>query len=209
MSLFDKMSSFEGFESSWKRLYAQGAITLVVGLFLGLVSALNHNIMVFNVQGYSMLPLSGMYLLILGCIECMDSFLSKNQRDTTQYLHVGVLDGVIGLLIILSTSHDVSRLVMMLAAFLITRGLVRVIYVFSLKLPNKTSTALCGAISIILGFMLSIGWSEPAAWFISMCLGIEIAFRGWAGISFALWVKHHKQSTNAQLFPDDEHSVIS
>jgi len=29
-------------------------------------------------------------------------------------------------------------------------------------------------------------------WFISFCLNIEIAFRGWAGISFALWVRKQK-----------------
>jgi uncharacterized membrane protein HdeD (DUF308 family) len=78
----------------------------------------------------------------------------------------------------------------MISAFLLLRGIVRLAFVFTLKLPHKLSTALAGLVSIVLGILVFMGWPTSAAWFLSLCLSLEITFRGWAGISFALWVKN-------------------
>ena len=120
-------------------------------------------------------------------------FLQKTQRDVIQNLQVGVLDAVIGTLTILSVSGNVSRLSMMISAFLIVRGIVRIIFVFSLKLPNKVSTAIGGLVSVILGILVFFKNGQQRRGGLFPCvLSIEIAFRGWAGISFALWVKKQK-----------------
>lgn len=192
MKLLEKLSRFEGFEMDWRRLLIQGMITLLTGVFLGLISTLKPDVMVMNVRGFSLLPLSGAYLSILGLLECLDAFFAKHQRDVVQNLQVGVLDVVVGILIVFSMTGSISRVSMMISAFLIVRGLVRIIFVFSLKLPNKISTAMGGLISVILGILVFLEWPTAAAWFVSFCLGVEIAFRGWAGISFALWVRKQK-----------------
>lgn len=195
MRLLEKLSHFEGFDTNWRRLIIQAVITLLVGCFFGLISAFNPEVMVLNVRGFSLLPVSGMFIFMLGLLECFDAFLAKNQRDVVQNLQVGVLDTVVGALTILSISGNVARLSMMIAAFLIVRGIVRITFVFALKLPNKISTSLGGLISVILGILVFLEWPSAEGWFVSMCLNIEIAFRGWAGISFALWVR--KQKNNA------------
>jgi uncharacterized membrane protein HdeD (DUF308 family) len=41
-----------------------------------------------------------------------------------------------------------------------------------------------------MGFMIWMGWPSTAGWFLSLCLNVEIAVRGWAIIIFALWVKN-------------------
>ncbi len=192
MKLLDKMSHFEGFELSWKRLLVQSLITLISGGFIGLISALNHDVMILNVRGFSLLPIAGLILVVLGISECLDAFLTKSQREVVQNLQVGVFDLVIGMFTLLSISGNVSRIIMMISAFLIVRGIVRITYVFALKLPNTISTAFGGLLSVILGTLLYQEWPTAEAWFISMCLSIEIAFRGWAGMSFALWVRKHK-----------------
>ncbi len=192
MRLLEKLSQFEGFDMNWRRLIVQGVITLMVGVFIGAISALSPEIMVFHIRGFSLLPLSGLFLLMLGLLECLDAFLAKTQRDVIQNLQVGVLDAVVGTLTILSVSGNISRLSMMISAFLIVRGIVRIIFVFSLKLPNKVSTAIGGLVSVILGILVFQEWPTAEGWFVSLCLSIEIAFRGWAGISFALWVKKQK-----------------
>jgi uncharacterized membrane protein HdeD (DUF308 family) len=192
MRLLKKLSQFEGFDMDWRRLIAQGVITLLAGVFIGSISALSPDIMVFQIRGFSLLPVSGMFLLALGLLECLDAFVAKSQRDVVQNLQVGVLDTVVGALTILSISGNVSRLSMMISAFLIVRGLVRIIFVFSLKLPHKISTAIGGLVSVILGVLVFQEWPTAEGWFVSLCLSVEIAFRGWAGISFALWVKKQK-----------------
>lgn len=193
MRLLEKISHFEGFEADWRRLMIQGVSILFAGCFMALASALNPGAVVLAAREFSWLPVSGIFILALGILECIDAFFAKHQRDFTQNLQVGVFDFVVGGLIIFSVSGTVSRLSMLIAAFLIVRGMVRIGFVYSLDLPNKYSTALGGLVSVILGILIFQQWPTDQGWFVSLCLNIEIAFRGWAGISFALWIKKQKK----------------
>jgi len=197
MKLFEKLTRFEGFDQDWRRLIVQWIIIMAVGVFLALASIANTDVIVLSARQFSWLPVSGMIIFILGLLECLDAFLAKQQRDVIQNLQVGVLDTVIGALIILSISGSFSRLSMMIAAFLIVRGIVRIALAYALDLPHKISTSLAGTISIILGVLVFQQWPTEEGWFVSLCLNIEIAFRGWAGISFALWVR--KQNKAGEL----------
>jgi uncharacterized membrane protein HdeD (DUF308 family) len=193
MKLLDKMTRFEGFETNWQRLIIQGAVIMFAGWFMALASAVNPDAIILSARGFSWLPASGVFILALGILECIDAFFTKHQRDFTQNLQVGVFDVVVGALTIVSISGTVTRLSMMIATFLLVRGMVRIGFVYSLKLPHKYSTALGGIVSIILGILLFQQWPTDEGWFVSLCLNIEISFRGWAGISFALWLRSQKK----------------
>jgi uncharacterized membrane protein HdeD (DUF308 family) len=133
-----------------------------------------------------------MVILSLGLLECLDAALAKETRDFLQNLQVGVLDAVVGSLIILSVTEEPSRFSMMIAAFLIVRGLVRITLVYALRLPHTLSTSLGGLLSIIMGALIWLEWPTGEGWFISLGLNAEIAVRGWAMMTFALWVKMQK-----------------
>jgi len=143
---------------------------------------------------FSWLPMSGILIFALGLLVCLDALLAKEQRDVIQNLQVGVLDTVVGALIFLSVSGTIYRLSLMIAAFLIVRGIVRVILAYALELPHKISTSMAGVVSIMFGFLIFQEWPTPDGWFISLGLNIEIAFRGWTGITFALWVRKQQNS---------------
>jgi len=192
MNLLEKFFSYDRFEMDWRRLLMQGAIVLCTGITLALASVLNPHAIVLSARHLSWLPLSGMIILALGLLECLDAFLAKESRDFLQNLQVGVLDAVIGGLIILSVAEDPVRFSMMIAAFLIVRGIVRIILVFALRLPQTVSTSLGGLAAIIMGFMILLEWPTAEGWFVSLCLNIEIAVRGWAIMMFALWVRRQK-----------------
>lgn len=198
MKLLEKFSQFEGFETDWKRLILQGTIILLVGAFLALASIVNPDAVVLSARGFSWLPVAGVFYILLGLIECMDALFAKQQRDFIQNIQVGVLDAVIGLLTIFSISGFISRLSMMIAAFLIVRGIIRIILAYSLNLPNRRLISVAGIVSVILGILVFKQWPSHEGWFVSLCLSIEIAFRGWAAIAFALWVRKKKQSSQLQ-----------
>jgi len=197
MKLLEKLSRFEGFDQDWRRLIVQWTIVMLAGMFLALASVTNMDAIVLSARQFSWLPASGLIIFMLGLLECLDAFLVKNQRDVIQNLQVGVLDTVIGALIILSVSGSFSRLSMMIAAFLLVRGIVRIALAYALNLPHKLSTSVAGVISIILGILVFQQWPTADGWFISLCLNIEISFRGWAGISFALWVRKQNKASKA------------
>jgi uncharacterized membrane protein HdeD (DUF308 family) len=192
MKLFRQLKPFERFEMSWHRLLAQGIVILCLGFLLALASALQPDIIVMSAQHFSWLPVCGMIILSLGLLECLDAFLAIQQRDFFQNLQVGALDTVIGALIIVSVSNTPTLLCPMVSAFLLVRGLVRISLAFVLRLPYQLVTLTCGIISVLTGVLVWEVQPNVEGWFLSLCLSIEIGFRGWAMMDFALWVKRQK-----------------
>lgn len=192
MNLLEKFLIYERFEMDWRRLLVEGALIVLTGATLAMASALNPDAVVLTARHLSWLPVSGMVILSLGLLECLDAALAKETRDFLQNLQVGVLDAVIGGLIILSVTEEPVRLSMMVATFLIVRGIVRITLAHALQLPHILVTSLGGLISIIMGFLIWKQWPTGDGWFISLCLNTEIAVRGWAMMTFALWVRKQK-----------------
>ena len=202
MNIFEKLFQLEHYEISWKRLFVQGTIIMVMGATLALSSVFNKDAVIMVAREFSWLPVSGMIIFFLGLEECLEAYLAKASREFHQNLQVGILDTVIGGLIIFSVSEDPQRLSMMIAAFLIVRGLVRIALVRALHLPHALSTSLCGTVSIILGLLICFEWPTNEGWFLALTLNIEIAFRGWAIIMFALWLR---KKNRIQLDPSENH----
>ena len=177
MKILEKSFSSENFAVNWRRLLLQGILIMVIGVTVALSSVLKADAVVLAAKEYSWLPLTGIIIFVLGLQECLEAFFAKISREFHQNLQVGLLDTVIGALIFLSVSGEPQRLGMMIAAFLIVRGSVRISLVHALGLPQALSTTVFGAISIILGLSLFFEWPTTQAWYMSLCLNIEIAFR--------------------------------
>jgi uncharacterized membrane protein HdeD (DUF308 family) len=189
MTLLDKLSQAHQFDLNWQRQCVQGSIILLTGLTFSLASVLQSDAIVMSATYYSWLPVCGIIILALGLLGYLDAFFAKEQRDFFQNLHVATLDTVIGSLIILSIPETLIRLSLMIAAFLIVRGMIRITLVCTLRLPQKILTSSTGLISIATGLMLWLEWPTADGWFLSLCLSVEIAFRGWAMIMFGVWLK--------------------
>lgn len=181
---------------SWKRLLVQGVIIMLLGQILSLSSLLKTDTIIMSARGFSWLPVAGLVIFILGLQECLEAFFAKDSREFHQNLQVGILDTVVGGLIVFSVSDEPQRLSLMIAAFLITRGAVRIALVQALRLPHIVSTSLCGIVSIVSGVLICFEWPVNEGWFLSLCLNLEIAFRGWAIIMFGLWVKKRNSIGN-------------
>jgi uncharacterized membrane protein HdeD (DUF308 family) len=193
MNPFKKFFLSERFEINWRHSIAKGVVILLIGVGLVLVSSVRSHVIILSAKELSWLPASGMVILALGLVECLDAFLAKETRDFLQNLQVGVLDTVIGAMIIFSVAEEPSRFSLMIASYLIARGIVRITLIYAMQLPRAGLSSIGGFLSIIMGFMIWMGWPSTAGWFLSLCLNIEIAVRGWAIIIFALWVKKQKE----------------
>lgn len=189
MPLLEQLLRFERFDLGWRRLLLQGAVILLLGATLTLASAFRSDGIILFARDLSWLPASAVVILSLGILECFDAFLAKEPRDFFQNLQVGVLDAVVGGLIFLSVAEPPARLSLMIAAFLMVRGIVRIVLVNTLRLPSALSTSVCGLASIVMGLLIWLEWPTAAGWFLALCLNVEIAFRGWAIMVFALWVR--------------------
>jgi hypothetical protein len=100
-------------------------------------------------------------------------------------------------LIILSVGDDPAKLSLLIAAFLIIKGIFRIVVAYATQIPNIVSTTVGAGVSIILGLLIWLEWPSPAAWFLAFCLSAEIGLRGWSLIMFAFWIKSQKERESA------------
>ena len=180
------------FDHSWQRHLIQGGVILMVGFLLILASSFNGDAVILGANFFSWLPVCSLIILGFGFLECLDAFFSKQQRDFYHNLHIGILDLVVGLLLLVGVNNTVEQLIPLIVAFLMIRGGVRFVLSQALKLQNRLSTSLTGLLSILLGIFLWIGWPTTDSWFAAFSLSAEISFRGWAAMMFALWLRKNQ-----------------
>lgn len=192
MNIKTKFEHFERFGTDWRRLLIRGSIMLCLGALLVAAALFKPDVMLMSTRDFSWLPAAGFVVLTVGLLECFDAFIARELRDFFLNLQNGVFDVVVAVLIIFSIGTDPARLSLMIAAFLIVKGILRIILAHATQLPHKTSTIIGAAVSVLLGLLIWVEWPSSAAWFLAVGLSSDIGFRGWSLIMFAFWVKMQK-----------------
>jgi uncharacterized membrane protein HdeD (DUF308 family) len=180
------------FDHNWQRHLIQGGVILILGVILLLASSFNGDVVILGANFFSWLPVCALLILGFGLLECLDAFLSKQQRDFYHNLHIGILDLVVGLLLLTGVDKTVEQLIPLIVAFLMIRGGIRFTLSQTLKLENRLSTSFTGLLSILLGILLWLRLPTADSWFAAFALSAEISFRGWAAMMFALWLRKNQ-----------------
>lgn len=162
---------------------------LVIGVTLISLTVFSPDVMIFHSREMSWLPLCGFVVLAVGWLECLDALFIKDIKDFFLKLQNGILDVVVAGLIVFSSGDDPARLSLLIAAFLITKGLFRITLSYAIANANVISTRIGAGVSIVLGLLIWIEWPSSAGWFLAFCLSMEIALRGWAVITLSLWLR--------------------
>ena len=193
MNLREKFSTLEHTGTNWQRLLLRGSLMLLIGVGLIAGTAFKPDVIIFQVREFSWLPICGFVVLAVGLLECFDAFTTKELADFFLNLQMGVLDVVVGGLIIFTIGGDPARLSLLISAFLIVKGIFRIVLAYAANIPNILSTSIGAVTSIILGLLISLEWPSAAGWFLALCLSAEIGLRGWALMMFAFWIKAQKE----------------
>jgi uncharacterized membrane protein HdeD (DUF308 family) len=100
-----------------------------------------------------------------------------------------ILDVVAGVFLIARPALGALTLTLVLAAFFLASGIMRIINVLGEHTPNKFWPMLNGIISLLLGILLWVHWPWSGLWFIGLAIGIELIFRGWTWVMVALMLR--------------------
>jgi uncharacterized membrane protein HdeD (DUF308 family) len=130
----------------------------------------------------------GWLLVISAIVQAVHWLRGREERHWLD-LFVFVLDFVVGLILLSNPAGGALALTLVLAAFFLVGGLMRVFGTLSSDAPHRAWALLDGAVSILLGILLWIHWPSSALWFIGFAIGIGLIFRGWAWIMLALWLR--------------------
>jgi uncharacterized membrane protein HdeD (DUF308 family) len=140
-------------------------------------------------ENFSWVPAAAVMVLLVGFLRCIDAFTSKSVQGYLLNMQGGILDIVIGFLVLFSINDKPENLTLLIVGYLFVQGLFRNILVSAANIPNPVSSRVTGIISIILGILIWIDWPTSAPWFLALALSVDISFRGWALIMLASSLK--------------------
>lgn len=137
----------------------------------------------------SWIPLIGFVLLLNGVLRCIDGLASETAQGFLFNMQGGILDIVVGFLVVFSPNSEVNYLNLLIVGYMLTQGLYRNVLLSVAEVRNPMSNRVTGVISIILGLMIWIDW--PASmWFIAFSMSVDIGFRGWVLIAMTSSLKN-------------------
>ncbi len=192
MTIQKKFEHFGHYGTDWRRLLVRGAIMLCIGAMLVIAALFKPDVMMFSTREFSWLPIVAFVILTVGLLECFDAYIARELRDFFLNLQNGVFDVVVGVLIFFSIGDDPARLNLMIASFLMVKGILRTIIAYATQMPHKTSAMIGACISFLLGLLIWVEWPTSAAWFLAVGMSADIGFRGWSLIMLAIWVRMQK-----------------
>ncbi|MGR9073284.1 MAG: HdeD family acid-resistance protein [Gammaproteobacteria bacterium] len=168
-------------------IYLRGLIMLVLGVLISAGSLFAPGVFLLS-QNNSWLPIASFIILLVGFLECFDTYVSRKTHRFIVNLQFAIMDTVFGALIFFGASYDASQLSLLIASFLIAKGLFRSVAAYTGEFPNAGSTVAGGVVSTAFGLLIWALWPSVSIAFLSIGLSIEIALRGWALIKFSSWL---------------------
>ncbi len=117
-------------------------------------------------------------------------------RDSHPYFDLFnfVLDLVLGFLLLTDPTAGALTLTLVLAAFFLTGGLIRLFGALRGDGPHPVWGAVDGAVAVLLGILLWVHWPTSALWFIGFAVGIELILRGWAWVMLGMKLRQESMA---------------
>ena len=166
---------------------SRGIVMLVLGVLFTISCLTSPNVMILS--GTSWLPVVAIVVLVVGILRCIDAYMAHTPQGYLLNMHGGVLDIVVGGLILFSVGDESEKLMYLIAGYLINQGILRNILLSVVSIRNPLSNRITGIVSIIMGLLIWLQWPIMANWFLALTLSIDISFRGWALIMLASSIK--------------------
>lgn len=184
------MPGMEGFRRNWGWVLVLGIVLVILGL---LATSMTFAATLATVS------VLGILLLIAGVFEIGNAFRHTHYGGFWMHMFAGVLDLVTGALLLSYPAAGAAALTLILAIFFLVGGLVRLLSSLVTKVPNRGWGIASGIIDFLLGVVLLASWPVSALWFLGLCVGIGLIFRGIWWSAFALSARHPSGASKAAM----------
>jgi uncharacterized membrane protein HdeD (DUF308 family) len=133
--------------------------------------------------------LFGVLLLAGGVIQVVGAFLVRSWRGFFVAALVGVLQALVGLIMVEHPLRAAAVLTLVLALAFLVGGTARLIHAATHPAPGRGWAVFNGVITIILGLSIWREWPEASLWVIGLFVGIDLVFSGWSWVMLGLTLK--------------------
>jgi uncharacterized membrane protein HdeD (DUF308 family) len=131
----------------------------------------------------------GILLLAAGVVQIANAVLGRGWRPFFLHLMAGVLDLIVGGLMIERPLMAAEALTLILAVSFVAGGSLRILYVVMERFPGWPWVLVNGIITLLLGILIWRQWPASTLWVIGLLVGIELVFSGWTWVMLAVAVR--------------------
>lgn len=130
-------------------------------------------------------------LIFIGASHFLFGWHARKAGGIVWHILLGILDIAVGAYILIRPVAALATLTLLLAIYLVARGIVE--FILSLQVrPMRGSGWLLfdGLISVILGIMIWRTWPSSTEWAIGTLVGISMFFAGFSRLMISLAARH-------------------
>jgi uncharacterized membrane protein HdeD (DUF308 family) len=164
----------------WIWFVSLGIVLMVVGA-VALSSAL--------ITTLASVLVFGILLMAGGVVQIVNAFLGRGWRAFFLHLLAGILQLVVGELLVEHPVVAAEGLTLVLAVSFLVAGSFRLVYGLTESFPGRGWVLLNGLIVFALGISIWRQWPASSLWVIGLFIGIDLIFSGWSWVMLGLTVK--------------------
>jgi uncharacterized membrane protein HdeD (DUF308 family) len=134
----------------------------------------------------------GWLIVFGGIIHVSRALYFKEMPGFGLWLGLGLLQLVVGFLLIVDPVAGVLTLTLMMTLFFAVEGSLKIYLALTMRpLPHSNYVLLSGITALVMAAIILVFWSETAAWLLGLFLGINMMVLGGAMVKMSLL---HKES---------------
>lgn len=172
---------------NWGWFVALGIIQIILGLI-----ALGTSVVVTLVS----VVLFGWLLLIGGVLSVVHAFWERQWSGFFIDLAVGILDVVVGFMVVGNPVASAETLTLLIAMFLFMGGIFRIVAALTGHFHHSFWVLLNGIVTLALGIMIWRQWPLSGLWVIGLFIGIDLIFYGWSLLMVGLTARRRLPAAN-------------
>ncbi len=130
--------------------------------------------------------LVGWVLFLSGVLGVLHALADAKAHGFMLRLLGAVLSVGVGVVLVLYPFSGVLSLTLLVAAFFVAGGLLRIVLAMQMRRVSRHGLTLTsGILGVALGVSIVVLWPEAAAWIIGILIGIDLIFAGIASLALA------------------------
>ncbi|MCH9699198.1 MAG: hypothetical protein K0U68_13940 [Gammaproteobacteria bacterium] len=175
----------------------RGMLMMIIGAIFTFLSVFNPDIGILN-SYTAWLPLAAILLIILSLTVIFDAFLSSGEEAFLIHANLAITDILLSIIILAELHKDVTMLALLIAFYLMTRGMFRIISAIKIRFTYSRHVIISGVIGFLLGALMWAQSNTIDIQMISILLCLELTIRGWSLYLFGIWIRKTKKQKQNQ-----------
>jgi len=131
----------------------------------------------------------GILMAVAGIAQIIGAFHSKRWNGFLIQLIIGALYLITSFMVLENPVKGAAGLTLLIAIFLLSGGLFRIVIALSVRFTGWGWTLLNGIVTMLMGLIIWRQFPESALWVIGLLVGIELLFCGWTWIMLSVVLK--------------------